>query len=161
MRRAEILAAIGVGLIVAAPPHTYGHGGGLDKNGGHNDRKTGSYHYHRAPSQPRTPYATLQPARPDYTAQIGAYFLAANQGALYWTGGKVKRDVSGSQRERVLARDGYRCVICGSRDDLEVDHKRALSNGGDNSLSNLATLCHDCHVIKTKMDGSLRRKRER
>jgi len=26
-----------------------GHGGGLDGNGGHNNRKTGEYHCHREP----------------------------------------------------------------------------------------------------------------
>ena len=147
-------------MLLAVAPPAFPHGGGLDKQGGHRDSRTGQYHRHRTPSvRPDT----LKPAIPESVrdARIGAYFKVANQGALYWTGGKVKRDVSGSQRNRVLARDGYRCVICGSRDDLEVDHRRALSNGGDNSLSNLATLCHDCHVIKTKMDGSLRRKRER
>lgn len=28
---------------------TFGHGGGLDENGGHNDRKNGGYHCHRSP----------------------------------------------------------------------------------------------------------------
>ena len=161
MRRAKILLVVALGLIVIASTYSYGHGGGLDKNGGHRNSKTGQYHQHRSPSQPRTSYRAVQSDRPDYTAKIGEYFRAANQGALYWDGAKVKRDVSGSQRNRVLARDGHACVICGSSSDLEVDHRRALSNGGDNSLSNLATLCHDCHAVKTKMDGSLRRKRER
>jgi 5-methylcytosine-specific restriction endonuclease McrA len=67
---------------------------------------------------------------------------------VYYEGGKTKRDVAASQRERVLQRDGNQCVICGSTLNLEVDHKRALMNGGDNSLSNLATLCNECHVIK-------------
>lgn len=30
----------------------FAHGGGLDRNGGHMDRKAGTYHYHRAPSMP-------------------------------------------------------------------------------------------------------------
>jgi hypothetical protein len=33
------------------------HGGGLDKNGCHNDRKQGGHHCHRAPSLPVTPNA--------------------------------------------------------------------------------------------------------
>jgi hypothetical protein len=27
----------------------FAHGGGLDSDGGHNNRKTGTYHYHRNP----------------------------------------------------------------------------------------------------------------
>jgi len=35
------------------------HGGGLDSNGGHWDRKAGTYHYHRAPTPaPATTYST-------------------------------------------------------------------------------------------------------
>ena len=67
--------------------------------------------------------------------------------------------MSGSQRARVLKRDNYQCVICSSTIALEVDHKRALMNGGDNSLGNLATLCKACHTAKTKMNGNLRGKR--
>lgn len=58
-----------------------------------------------------------------------------------------------------VERDGGKYVVYGHTYNLEVDHKRALMNGGDNSLDNLATLCRDCHVVKTKMDNSLRRKR--
>ena len=35
-------------------------------------------------------------------------------------------------RKRVLERDENCCVVCGSREKLEVDHMRALMNGGDN-----------------------------
>ncbi|MCE9614747.1 MAG: HNH endonuclease [Lentisphaerae bacterium] len=58
-------------------------------------------------------------------------------------------------RQRVLVRAGHRCVVCSSTVKLEVGHRRALMNGGDNSLSNLATLCDDCHTIKTRMDSRL------
>ena len=42
-----------VALFVAAAALTFslpafGHGGGLDSNGGHYDRKTGVYHFHRS-----------------------------------------------------------------------------------------------------------------
>lgn len=29
----------------------FSHGGGLDSNGGHTNRKTGTYHYHRKPKK--------------------------------------------------------------------------------------------------------------
>ena len=59
------------------------------------------------------------------------------------------------------ARDANRCVVCGSREKLEVDHMRALMNGGDNRINNLSTLCDPCHTEKTRMDNSLRRKRKK
>ncbi len=48
----------------------YSHGGGLDANGGHHDRKAGTYHYHRRKSTPSntssaftpTPIVTPKPA---------------------------------------------------------------------------------------------------
>jgi 5-methylcytosine-specific restriction endonuclease McrA len=104
----------------------------------------------------------LASSQSDRSVLIGKYFRAANgPEVLSWDGNKFKRDVSGSLRKRVLARDGHQCVICASTYDLEVDHRRALMNGGDNKMTNLATLCHECHVAKTKMDNSLRRKRDR
>ena len=34
-------------LVLSGLTNVYGHGGGLDQNGGHWDRKAGTYHYHR------------------------------------------------------------------------------------------------------------------
>jgi 5-methylcytosine-specific restriction endonuclease McrA len=52
-------------------------------------------------------------------------------------------------RLRVKARDGYRCVQCGSRQRLEVDHLHYRTLTREN-LSDLQTLCHRCHVKKTR-----------
>ena len=41
--RLTILLSMGAALLCA-------HGGGLDAQGGHHDRKNGGYHYHRAPT---------------------------------------------------------------------------------------------------------------
>lgn len=51
-------------------------------------------------------------------------------------------------RKQVLRRDGYRCTNCGLTSNLSVDHRVPLSLGGANSLSNLTTLCRDCHEHK-------------
>lgn len=166
---------IGIGSLVLLFGQAFGHGGGLDSNGGHHNRKTGEYHYHRGPAPASRP-ATVKPAAEANTAQskqsaispairdqrIGDYFRRANEnvGALSCDMTIKGREVPEPVKEAVKRRDGHRCVICGSTTKLEVDHKRALMNGGANDESNLATLCDDCHTEKTRMDNSLRRKRE-
>jgi len=72
-----------------------------------------------------------------------------------------ERNVSEATKEEVKERDVIRCVICGSTVDLEVDHIRALMNGGGNEIENLATLCDSCRTKKMRLDNSLRRKREK
>jgi 5-methylcytosine-specific restriction endonuclease McrA len=50
-------------------------------------------------------------------------------------------------RERVLKRDGYRCVYCGAADDgLEVHHVVPVAEGGKNGLSNVVVVCRACHA---------------
>jgi hypothetical protein len=56
------------------------------------------------------------------------------------------------RREIVLARDGRKCQKCGYPDgffqrdrELHVHHIIHISEGGNNSLNNLITLCHVCH----------------
>lgn len=58
-------------------------------------------------------------------------------------------------RESVLKRDGYKCVQCGAKDRLEIDHlkPRHLYPSLKFDPSNGQTLCHDCHV-KTSTYGS-------
>lgn len=48
-------------------------------------------------------------------------------------------------REEVLIRDGYQCGNCGSPNNLHVHHIVPLSKGGSNRLTNLRTLCEQCH----------------
>ena len=53
-------------------------------------------------------------------------------------------------RNRILARDGYRCQEQGDHEGrLEVDHIVPLSQGGTNDPSNLITRCARHHKIKT------------
>ena len=44
------------------------------------------------------------------------------------------------------ARDGWRCTACGRPGKLEAHHEVPLSDGGADSLDNLATLCRGCHL---------------
>lgn len=56
------------------------------------------------------------------------------------------------RRKIVLERDGYCCQQCfypigfkRRARQLQVHHIKALSEGGNNSIDNLVTLCHICH----------------
>jgi 5-methylcytosine-specific restriction endonuclease McrA len=99
---------------------------------------------------------------PETYQRINEYFRAANEnvGALDCNVVIHPRDVDDSLKDEVRSRDGNCCVVCGGQYKLEVDHRRALENGGTNDIDNLALLCDTCHTIKTKYDNSLRRKRE-
>jgi hypothetical protein len=161
-------ALTGFLFVLALPGLLQSHPGGLDGSDGHQNRKTDEYHYHQkrvadslANRAPTAQLSTISPAVRE--KRINEYFRLANEnvGALSCNLVIYDRDVPGSVKEDVRHRDGDRCVICGSTDQLEVDHKRALMNGGGNSHANLATLCDDCHTEKTRMDNSLRRKREK
>jgi 5-methylcytosine-specific restriction endonuclease McrA len=54
-------------------------------------------------------------------------------------------------RYAVLKRDRFRCVLCGASPatdpacELELDHIRPYSKGGQTVLANLRTLCRRCN----------------
>ena len=48
-------------------------------------------------------------------------------------------------REAILERDGWRCQMCGCLKNLDVHHLRRRSSLGDDSETNLITLCRACH----------------
>jgi len=48
-------------------------------------------------------------------------------------------------RLEILRRDGWRCQLCGHRNNLEVHHTQFRSHLGADSESNLITLCKCCH----------------
>lgn len=57
-------------------------------------------------------------------------------------------------RLQAKRRDGFRCVKCGARGRLEVDHVKAIRSHPELSfeLSNLQTLCPGCHARKTAIE---------
>ncbi|MFI9202624.1 HNH endonuclease [Streptomyces sp. NPDC053048] len=55
-------------------------------------------------------------------------------------------------RPQSLARDGFACVVCGARQQLQVDHIVPISRGGTWDLENAQTLCRTCHLEKTVRD---------
>jgi DNA-binding Xre family transcriptional regulator len=63
--------------------------------------------------------------------------------------------ISSRKRFEVFKRDNYSCQICGNTAGqglrLEVDHKLATSNGGEDELANLWTLCFNCNRGKANL----------
>jgi 5-methylcytosine-specific restriction endonuclease McrA len=58
-------------------------------------------------------------------------------------------------RRAARKRDGYKCVQCGSKEHLEVNHivpclGKHHEAGCWHHLSNLETLCHEHHVVVTR-----------
>jgi 5-methylcytosine-specific restriction endonuclease McrA len=54
-------------------------------------------------------------------------------------------------RERIFARDEYRCAYCGESfppDALTLDHVEPRMRGGDRSGGNLVTACRTCNTRK-------------
>src|SRR4029079_5363800 len=51
-------------------------------------------------------------------------------------------------RAVVFERDGYACLYCRSRRDLQGDHIIPLHAGGSNLLDNVATACKRCNQAK-------------
>lgn len=52
---------------------------------------------------------------------------------------------SPSTRMAVFKRDGYRCLACGSDEDISIDHVQHWSAGGRHGMENLRTLCCSCN----------------
>jgi 5-methylcytosine-specific restriction endonuclease McrA len=58
---------------------------------------------------------------------------------------RLDRQTYDQLRKQVLLRDGWKCQICGSGQNLQVHHKQLRSQQGDDDDSNLITLCAECH----------------
>lgn len=66
-----------------------------------------------------------------------------------------RKTLSVAARLSVFARNAYRCVSCGSEDNLSVDHIVPVSKGGTDHPDNLQTLCRSCNSRKgNRTDGS-------
>jgi hypothetical protein len=66
-------------------------------------------------------------------------------------GTREKRNVTGLMKKKVAADQQWKCGHCKATLDatFEVDHVKALFNGGSNDMSNLVALCPNCHRKKT------------
>ena len=77
------------------------------------------------------------------------------------------RNIPATVKRKVFARDNNKCVICGSKRNLELDHITPISAGGLTIESNLRITCRSCNyrnaVIfygQAKMDKYINRKTE-
>ena len=64
-------------------------------------------------------------------------------------------DFTAAQKEAILKRDGYKCVICGrgKKDgvDLHIDHIKPKDFGGEATIENGQTLCSQHNFIKKNL----------
>ena len=51
-------------------------------------------------------------------------------------------------RDNIFKRDGYKCLYCGSKKDLTLDHVLPKARGGKTTWNNLATACKTCNSKK-------------
>lgn len=84
-----------------------------------------------------------------------AGFIGERNGAVYpllpsaWQLCNVGRaPLPLSVRREVLERDSHRCVKCGSRERLQIDHEFPVARGGNDNIENLRTLCQPCNGSK-------------
>jgi len=52
-----------------------------------------------------------------------------------------------SLRERIFEKQDH-CVLCGTEQNLTIDHIKPVSKGGTNSIGNLQVLCKPCNIKK-------------
>lgn len=55
-------------------------------------------------------------------------------------------------RQNVFRRDDHKCVYCGDKENLTLDHVIPRSKGGSNTWDNLLTSCGSCNVKKGDKD---------
>jgi hypothetical protein len=51
-------------------------------------------------------------------------------------------------KQKVWDRDGGRCVICGSDENLQYDHDIPVARGGATTVKNIRILCKSCNKRK-------------
>ena len=73
---------------------------------------------------------------------IGFKLVGFNRSHYY------SRHISKNIRKRVLEKYGYKCIWCGSKDKLEVDHKNGRYNTKTDKITDFQILCKSCNDKK-------------
>ena len=60
----------------------------------------------------------------------------------------TRKTIKEELRNKVFERDKYKCVKCGKKEKLVMDHIVPFIRGGKTELKNLQTLCSNCNRIK-------------
>jgi 5-methylcytosine-specific restriction endonuclease McrA len=60
----------------------------------------------------------------------------------------LRKPISKQQREETLKKYGRKCVICGSTENLQIDHIIPVISNGTNDADNLQVLCKACNTSK-------------
>jgi 5-methylcytosine-specific restriction endonuclease McrA len=68
--------------------------------------------------------------------------------------GAAVNDLEGRHREALLLEYGDRCVYCGARGPLELEHDVPLSAGGDHTWRNVVPACRPCNLSKGTTTGA-------
>lgn len=92
--------------------------------------------------------ATRALAEVESPAVRAAAQASLNELVVDGTGKHKRRKIPTNVRAQVYARDGLRCVTCGTSDDLTIDHVVAVANGGTNDITNLQSMCQPCNSRK-------------
>lgn len=66
----------------------------------------------------------------------------------------IRESLSIRKKHLVAHRQQWKCNQCGDHlpPEFDIDHVKAICDGGANSLDNLQALCKACHGEKTHMD---------
>lgn len=60
--------------------------------------------------------------------------------------GDYRRNIKKSVRALVMKRDGFACVLCGSTENLSLDHIQRYRDDGPDTIENLRVLCMPCNL---------------
>lgn len=85
-----------------------------------------------------------------YRMDLLSEFLRVRGNGQVWVSPIIVRRaaIPVSLRLEIYAADNYKCVNCGSPDDLSLDHIHPWSLGGSDDRENLRTMCRPCNSRK-------------
>jgi predicted restriction endonuclease len=59
----------------------------------------------------------------------------------------ISANIPNELRRTVYRRDDYACALCNDTRHLQIHHGIPRSHGGKNNITNLITLCGNCHAM--------------